>query len=185
VARAKDVNVPELAGYVRAGYEIVAPVPSCALMFRQELPLMYPGDAEVQLVAKAFNDPFEYLARRHRAGQLNTGFRESLGKVAYQVPCHQRVQNIGLKTREVLELVPGTQVQPIERCSGHDGTYGVKRRFREASLRIAKPVMSRVQDSGAAHFTSDCPMAGAQIAGGLETDNYAHPLTLLRRAYGI
>jgi glycerol-3-phosphate dehydrogenase subunit C len=81
--------------------------------------------------------------------------------------------------------VPGTSVQAVERCSGHDGTYGVKQRFREASVKIARPAMARVRDAAADHFTSDCPMAGAQVAGGLEEDNYAHPLTLLRRAYGL
>ncbi len=185
VARAKDVNVPELARWVGEGWDIVAPVPSCVLMFKQELPLMFPDDAQVQRVAAAFHDPFSYLVTRHKAGKLRTDFSNSLGKVAYQVPCHLRVQNIGLKTREMLELVPGTEVQAIERCSGHDGTYGVKKRFREASLKIAGPVMTRVREAGAAHFTSDCPMAGAQIVGGLEQDNYSHPLSLLRQAYGL
>lgn len=185
IDQARRVNVPELAARVRDGYDIVAPVPSCVLMFKQELPLMYPDDAEVRLVADAFYDPFNYLALRHKAGKLRIDFENSLGTVAYQVPCHLRVQNIGLKTREVLELVPRTQVQPIERCSGHDGTYGVKTRFRQASLKIAAPVVSRVRDAGAQHFTSDCPMAGAQVAGALGEDRYAHPLTLLRKAYGI
>jgi Fe-S oxidoreductase len=185
VASAKAVNVPELARLVREGYDIVAPVPSCVLMFKQELPLMFPDDEDVRLVAEAFHDPFEYLALRHKAGALRTDFGTSLGQVAYQVPCHLRVQNIGLKTKEVLELVPGTRVHAIERCSGHDGTYGVKKRFRDASVKIAKPVVTRVKDSGAARLTSDCPMAGAQVAGGLDEDTYAHPLTLLRQAYGI
>jgi Fe-S oxidoreductase len=185
VARAKEANIPELARWVGEGWDIVAPVPSCVLMFKQELPLMFPEDTAVARVAEAFHDPFEYLVTRHKAGRLRTEFKESLGKVSYQVPCHLRVQNIGLKTKEMLELVPGTQVQAIERCSGHDGTYGVKQRFREASLKIARPVIARARDAAAAHFTSDCPMAGAQIAAGLEEDNYAHPLSLLRRAYGI
>jgi Fe-S oxidoreductase len=136
-------------------------------------------------VADAFHDPFEYLSLRHKAGKMRTEFRATLGKIAYQVPCHLRVQNIGPRTREILELVPGTEVQAIERCSGHDGSYGVKTRFREASLKIARPVITRVRDSGAVHFTSDCPMAGAQIAGGLAEDTYTHPLSLLRQAYGI
>lgn len=146
---------------------------------------MFPEDADVRLVADAFYDPFEYLALRHKAGRLRTDFRTSLGSVAYHVPCHLRVQNIGLKTKEVLELVPDTKVQAIERCSGHDGTYGVKSRFRQPSLKIAGPVVTRVRDSGATHFSSDCPMAGAQVAGVLGQDNYQHPLALMRRAYGI
>lgn len=185
VARAREVNVPELAAWVRKGYDIVAPIPSCVLMFRQELPLMFPDDAEVRLVADAFRDPFEYLVLRQKAGKLRMDFSTALGKVAYHVPCHQRVQNVGPKTREVLEWIPGTELLSVERCSGHDGTYGVKQRFRAASLKIAAPVVNRVKDADAVAFTSDCPMAGAQIAGQLPEDNYAHPFTLLRRAYGI
>ena len=185
VAHAKDVNVPELLGWVEQGWDIVAPVPSCVLMFKQELPLLFPDDEAVQAVANAFFDPFEYLMCRHREGRLNTEFRNPLGRVAYQVPCHLRVQNIGLKTRELLELVPDTQVEVIERCSGHDGTYGVKKRFRAASLKIARPVTRRVADAGADHFTSDCPMAGDQIAGEVDGAVNRHPLSLLRNAYGI
>jgi Fe-S oxidoreductase len=41
-----------------------------------------------------------------------------------------------LKTRDVLRLVPGTTVEVIERCSGHNGTYAVKKEFRAASVKI-------------------------------------------------
>ena len=183
---AKRVNVPELARWVDEGWDIVAPIPSCVLMFKQELPLMYPDDAQVQQVRRAMYDPFEYLMLRHKAGLLKTDFQRSLGKVSYHVPCHLRVQNLGLKTRDVLQLVPGTQVEPIERCSGHDGTYGVKKQFREVSMKIARPVISRVQAAQADHYSSDCPMAGHQIESGLEsTREPTHPLKLLRLAYGI
>ena len=185
VERAKDQNVPALLEWIQAGWDIVAPIPSCVLMFKQELPLLFPEDESVRLVAQGFFDPFEYLFQRHKKKLLNTQFKISLGKVAYQVPCHLRVQNIGLKTRSILELVPDTQVEAIERCSGHDGTYGVKKRFREASLKIARPVISRVQRSECDHFVSDCPMAGAQIAGELDDTPSQHPISLLRTAYGI
>jgi len=185
VARAKEQNIPALVEWVRSGWDIVAPVPSCVLMFKQELPLMFPDDEDVRAVADAFFDPFDYLLRRHKDGQLSVEFTAALGSVAYQVPCHLRVQNIGLRTKALLELVPGTTVEAIERCSGHDGTYGVKKRFREASVKIARPVMRRVEQAGADHFVSDCPMAGAQIAGGVAGVTAEHPLTLLRRAYGL
>ncbi len=185
VAAAKESNIPELLHWVERGYDVVALEPSCVLMFKQELPLLFPDDADVQKVAAAFFDPFDYLHRRHRDGRLKTGFPASLGKVAYQVPCHLRVQNIGMKTKSVLELVPGTEVTAIERCSGHDGTYGVKAKFRPASLKIARPVMRRVEQAGADVFTSDCHLAGEQIAGGLEGVEAVHPMSLLRRAYEI
>ena len=184
VARAKDENVPVLADCVREGWDIVAPIPSCVLMYKQELPLLFPDDESVRAVAEAFFDPFEYLAILHKHGHFKTDFEKSLGTVSYQVPCHLRVQNIGLKTKSILEMVPDTAVDAIERCSGHDGTYGVKKRFREASLKIAEPVVRRVEKAAPDHFTSDCPMAAVQIAGAASTTP-EHPISLLRRAYAI
>ena len=186
VARAKDANIPLLARLVDDGWDIVAPVPSCALMFKQELPLMFPDDPQVQKVKDAMFDPFEYLALRHKEGKLRTDFKQSLGKVAYHVPCHLRVQNIGLKTRDLLQLVPDTKVDTIERCSGHDGTYAVKSEFHEASMKICRPVVDRVKASECDHYSSDCPMAGHQIENGLKDGKAPeHPMTLLRTAYGI
>jgi Fe-S oxidoreductase len=186
VARLKEHNIRVLAVAVAAGFDIVAPIPSCVLMFKQELPLMYPDDARVREVAGRMFDPFEYLMLRHAEGLLRTDFKRPLGKVSYHVPCHLRVQNLGLKTREALELVPGTTVEPIERCSGHNGTYGVKHRFRSAAMKIGRPVMQRVEGAHADHYSSDCPMAGRQIESGLtEPRAPEHPLTLLRMAYGL
>lgn len=186
VAKAKDANVEVLATLVDEGFDVVAPVPSCVLMFKQELPLMFPEDERVAKVKAAIYDPFEYLAQRHREGLLRTDFRHSLGTVAYHAACHQRVQNIGSKTREVLGLVPDTRVTVIERCSGHDGTYAVKRESYPHSMRIVRPVARRVRAEAPDHFGSDCPMAGNHIAHGLGEGRAAeHPLTLLRKAYGV
>ena len=185
VAKAKETNVPELARWVEQGWDLVAPVPSCVLMFKQELPLMFPEDRQVQAVARAFFDPFNYLYLRHKADKLRTDFAKPLGRVSWHVPCHLRVQNIGLKTRDVLSLIPGTTVEAIERCSGHDGTYGVKTEFRAASVKIAMPVVDQLKEAAPDHFCSDCPMAGAQVAGLADRDAHPHPIQLLRQAYGI
>ena len=186
VAKYKQQNIPVLAAAIRDGWDITAAIPSCVLMFKQELPLMFPDDAEVQLVKRHIFDPFEYLWQRHQAGLFKNDFKNPLGKIAYHAPCHQRVQNIGPKTREVLALVPGTEVQTIERCSGHDGTYGVKTKTYALSRKIAKPVESRVQQIAPAHFASDCPMAASHIAHGLGDNPRAEsPISLLRLAYGI
>ena len=185
VAKAKQINIPILAAMVDDGWDIVTPIPSCTLMFKQELPLMFPDDPDVIKVRDAMYDPFEYLMLRHKDGKLNTEFRNSLGKVSYQVPCHLRVQNIGLKTRDVLQLVPDTTVDAIERCSGHDGTYAVKKEFHDISKKIARPVVGKVRKAEADHFTSDCPMAAEQIAQGLEGQGAENPMGLLKHAYGI
>jgi Fe-S oxidoreductase len=191
VARFKEGNIPVLKRAIEDGHDLVAPIPSCVLMFKQELPLMFPEDADVQAVKSRIFDPFEYLMLRHKAGLLRTDFKKALGKVSYHVPCHLRVQNIGLKTRDLLKLIPDTMVEVIERCSGHDGTYAVKKEFRAASVKIGKPVMSRVENAKPDYYSSDCPMAGHQIESGLPATDGAsraeptHPLKLLRIAYGI
>jgi len=185
VARAKDINIPILAAMVDDGWDIVTPIPSCTLMYKQELPLMFPDDPLVIKVRDAMYDPFEYLMLRHKDGELNTEFKTSLGKVSYQVPCHLRVQNIGLKTRDILQLVPDTTVDVIERCSGHDGTYAVKKEFHDISKKIARPVVSKLKRAEADHFVSDCPMAAEQIAQEVDGQEANSPMSLLRSAYGI
>jgi Fe-S oxidoreductase len=186
VIAAKEVNIPQLARLVDAGWDLTALIPSCVLMFKQELPLMFPDDLDVQKVKNAFFDPFEYLMLRHKEGKLMTDFKHSLGKVAYHVACHQRVQNIGQKTREALALVPGTEIDVIERCSGHDGTYAVKKESHAFAMKIVKPVVNRVQQAKADHYGSDCAMAGHHIENAMKDGRAPeHPMSLLRKAYGI
>ena len=182
----KQKNIPVLAKLVDEGYDLIAPIPSCVLMYKQELPLMYPDDPDVKKVQAAFFDPFEYLFIRHKAGELKTDFKQGLGDISYQVACHLRVQNIGIKTRDVLNLVPDTEVHAIERCSGHDGTYAVKKETREKSLKIARPVVRQVDQKEPQHFASDCPMAAVHIANLTDKVDVAeHPMSLLRQAYGV
>ena len=186
VEEAKNANIPMLAKLVDEGYDLIAPVPSCALMFKQELPLMFPDDADVQKVMNAFFDPFEYLMLRHKEGHLKTDFKNKLGKVSYHVACHQRVQKIGHKTRDALNLVPDTEIDIHERCSGHDGTYAVKKEFHDISMKICRPIINKVKKAEPDHLTSDCIMAGHQIENGLRDGRVAeHPVSLLRKAYGI
>jgi glycerol-3-phosphate dehydrogenase subunit C len=186
IERLKDINVPEMIAKIDAGFDFVAAIPSCVLMFKQELPLLFPDDPLVLKVRDHIFDPFEYLMLRHKAGRLRTDFKRELGKVSYHAPCHLRVQNIGLKTRDMLKLIPGTTIDLIERCSGHNGTYAVKKEFHAASMKIGRPVMQRVEKMAPAYFSSDCPMAGHQIENGMAgTQAPTHPLALLRLAYGI
>jgi glycerol-3-phosphate dehydrogenase subunit C len=186
VKAARDANIPALLQLVEEGWDISAAVPSCVLMFKQELPLMFPNDPDVARVRDAFFDPFEYLMLRHRHGKLKTDFRQGLGRIAYHVACHLRVQNIGSKTRDLLQLIPDTRIDVIERCSGHDGTYAVKKECHEISMKICRPVVNRVVREEVDHYSSDCPMAGHQIENGLDNGSLPeHPLKLLRMAYGI
>jgi len=187
VASLKDANLPTFLKAIDDGYDIIAPIPSCVLMYKQELPLMFPDDADVARVKAHFFDPFEYLMLRHKAELANTEFKQGLGKVAYHVACHQRVQNFGMKTRDFLNLIPDTEVSAIERCSGHDGTYAVKAETYDKAMKIARPVVRRVKEAEADTFGSDCPMAGRLIAHGMDDEaaEPQHPISMVRKAYAI
>jgi glycerol-3-phosphate dehydrogenase subunit C len=189
VSSLKEKNIPGMAKLAREGYAILTPVPSCTLMFKQEIPLMFPEDADAKAVQEAMFDPFEYFVLRARDGLLKKEFKGGLGKVSYHIPCHSRVQNVGQKTREMLEMVPDTTVTTVERCAGHDGTWGVKKEYFDNSMKIGRPVFRQLAAAEPDYVSSDCPIAGRHLMQGMGEDakqaEKAHPLTLLRKAYGI
>jgi len=143
----------------------------------------------VLAVQEAMFDPFEYFVLRSKDGLLKKDFKEKLGKVSYHIPCHSRVQNVGQKTREMLEMIPGTAVTTVERCAGHDGTWGVKEEYFDNSMKIGRPVFRQLAAANPDWISSDCPIAARHIVQGIRQETApapkAHPLTLLRKAYGI
>lgn len=193
VAEHKAANIPVLARYAREGWAIVSAIPSCTLMFKQELPLMFPDDADVLAVKEAMFDPFEYLVARHKDGLLKTDFKAPLGKVSYHIPCHGRVQNIGRKTEEMFKLIGQTvtvQLNTVERCSGHAGTYGVKTPYHPVAMKIGRPVFKAMAKDEPDVISSDCALAGHHIAQGMSIAGtpakaLQHPLSLVRLAYGL
>ena len=179
-------NIQKFKKYVDDGYKIIAPVPSCVLMFKQELPLLFPDNNDIKSISKALYDPFEYLLSLHEQDKLNTKFTNSIGSIFYQVACHQRVQNIGQVTKKILELIPGTDVEALERCSGHDGTYGVKKETHDIAIKIARPIVKEYQKNEAQHFTSDCTLAAHHIVNAMGNKvTPDHPISLMKKAYGI
>jgi glycerol-3-phosphate dehydrogenase subunit C len=176
-------NLSALKPWVDKGYDVIVPVPSCSLMLKREYPhLLRTEDAK--LVASHTFDVCEYLMRLKKEGKLDTNFPNRPGKIAYQIPCHLRDQNIGFKSRELMELT-GAQVEVIERCSGHDGTWGVKVEFFDLSMKIAGKAVREVEAVQADLVVSDCPLSGVQLTqagGGKPT---LHPIEVIKRAYGI
>jgi glycerol-3-phosphate dehydrogenase subunit C len=193
VEKLKNVNIPVLARYAKEGWAIVAAIPSCTLMFKQELPLLFADDADVKAVQEAMFDPFEYLVARHRDGLLKTDFKTALGKVSYHVPCHERVQKIGRKAEEVFKLIGKSvrvELNTVERCSGHAGTYGVKTATHPVAMKIGKPVFKAMASVEPDFISSDCAMAGHHVAQGMAENALRpaplrHPLSLVALAYGL
>ncbi len=179
-------NRETLLPLAKAGWKITAAVPSCVLMFKQELPLLLPDDEDLKLVAEAFVDPFEFLWMLKKKDKMNTSFSAELGTIYYHQPCHQRVQNFGNRTKDILSLIPHEKIESIARCSGHDGTYGVRRETFEHAKKIARPVVRKIHQAKPDSITSDCPMAASHLAHVAEApEKSIHPLVLLKQAYGI
>ncbi len=190
VEKYKERNIPLLHELAQQGYAIMTPVPSCTLMFKAELPLLFADDPRCKVVSEAMVDPFEYFVLRHKDGLLKTDFKQDLGKVSYHIPCHSRVQNVGRKTEEMLKLT-GATVNTVERCAGHDGTWGVKEEYYALSMKIGKPVFRAMAKDEPDYVSSDCAIAGRHILQGMNEaealgrKEKQHPLSLLRIAYGL
>jgi len=183
VIKYANENITPLKKLVGDGYKLIAPIPSCVLMFKSELPMIISDNEDIKLISKAFFDPFEYLSFLNDSAQLDTNFSAIDKEVLYQMACHQRVQNIGSHTKKILGLIPDLDVNIAERCSGHDGTYGVRKETHTYAVTIAKPVVKKITDNTDL-VVSDCVMAGNHIAH-IATQNIEaiHPITLVKMAY--
>ncbi len=174
-------NLRQLADYVKKGYDVVSPGPSCSYLMKQEYPMLS-DDPDAKLVAAHTYDLMEYLAKLNKEGKLSTDFKNSQGEVTYHLPCHLKAQNIGFKSRDVMELIPDTKVDVVAKCSGHDGTWSLKKEYFKLSLEVGKPLFEKFGENTAA--ASDCPLAQLQIEKG-SGRKPRHPIQILRDAYGL
>lgn len=188
IQQAARSNVASLYPLVVDGYDVVVPTASCSLMLKREYPELS-HDEKTKRVAERTFDVCEYLMAMKKTGQLATDFTQKPGRVAYQIPCHLRDQNIGFKSRELMECA-GAQVEVIEQCSGHDGAWSAKTEFFQLSMKIAGKAMRAIEHTPADLVASDCPLAGLQLdqagasahVGGRST---LHPIQIVRDAYGL
>ncbi len=177
-------NVDALLPLVEQGADVVVPQPTCSYVLKKEYPLLVPGTA-AEKVARRTRDLFEYLAGRQRDGSLATEFPgRGPGKVAYQMPCHLRAQNMGYKTRDVLQLIPGAKVTVVERCTAMDGTWAMKKEFYPISLGFARKAASEMEAAQPDTYATDCSMAALQLEQ-VRGVKPKHPVSLLREAYGL
>ncbi len=185
VDRAKrkiESNVASLSSAVRQGSKIVVPSASCSYMLKQEYPRFLPTD-DSRLVAENTYDLSEYLVAVHEKGRLDLGFSQEIGKIRYHQPCHLKGQNIGFKAQELMQLIPGAEVSRMQCCSGHDGSWSVKKENFEASMKVGKPLFKFLKTEGACTVT-DCPLSAIQVQQGTGKKP-VHPIVIMARAYGL
>jgi glycerol-3-phosphate dehydrogenase subunit C len=183
----------ELGGWIDKGYDVIALVPSCALMLKFEWPLIVPDDPAVKRLADATFDVAEYVVDIAKRAGLAPGLRALPGGVSLHLACHARAQNIGQKAAEMLRLIPDADIAVIERCSGHGGSWGVMKQNFEVALKVGKPVARAAAKEAKMFVASECPLAGEHIVQGMHklddadvrVDHAVHPIELLARAYGF
>ena len=190
--KAKSVAAA-LTPWIDKGYDVIALVPSCALMLKFEWPLMAPDDGSVEKLSRATRDVSEYIVDIAQNEGLAEGLDALGAGVTVHLSCHARAQNMGAKAAEMLRLLPQSDIAVIERCSGHGGSWGVMKNNFETALKVGRPVARQAVRNAKRYLASECPLAGMHIAQGVERENgapadiepVAHPILLFARAYGL
>lgn len=186
----------EMKPWIEKGYDIVALVPSCALMLKFEWPLILPDDEDIKRLSEATRDITEYVVDIARKEGLAEGLKPVDGGVTVHIACHARAQNIGMKGADMLRLLPDTDIAVIERCSGHGGSWGMMKDNFETALKVGKPVARQAAEAGKGAIVSECPLAALHILQGMDRlaaekgegtvpDTAPHPIEILARAYGL
>ena len=174
-------NIPSLLHTIRSGSDIVFSSTSCGHMIKHEYShlLSIPGAEEV---AKHTFDIFDFLRNLKETNGLNTKFKELFLKTAYFAPCHLRSLGIGLPALEILRLIPGLKVDPIDvDCCGLGGTFGFKKEKYEISQEIGKDLAEAIDRLKPEIVLSDCEGCRLQIRH-LTGLKVLHPIQLLRDA---
>ena len=193
VAKSAADTAKDLKPWIEKGYDVIALVPSCALMLKFEWPLIVPDNEDVKNLSAATSDITEYIVDIAKKEGLADGLSALEGGVTVHISCHSRAQNMGQKAAEMLRLIPDTDINVIERCSGHGGSWGIMKENFEVGLKVGKPVARKAADSEAKYVVSECPLARDHIVQGIEklgnpVDGIAavqHPVELIARAYGF
>jgi glycerol-3-phosphate dehydrogenase subunit C len=186
----------ELLPWVERGFDVIALVPSCALMLKFEWPLILPDDADIKRLAEATSDITEYVVDISKNEGLADGLRPFEGGIAVHLACHARAQNIGPKSAEMLRNLPDTRVAVIERCSGHGGSWGMMKDNFDTAIKVGKPAARQAVQGGLKAVVSECPLAGAHILQTMQDaesgsgknsipETAPHPIEIMAQAYGI
>jgi len=174
-------NVASLSVHMNEGRKIIATNPSCSQMIRVEYPRLLGTDEAKKLAAQTM-DPMEFLAGLASRGKLKKDFKSGAGNISYHMPCHLRAQNVGYKTRDVLALLPDTTVKVVEECSGHDGTWAMKKENFKQSLKWGSRAFNAMAADNPKVTCSDCPLAAIQIEQG-NGRRPLNPMQILAKSY--
>ena len=178
----------ELLKWVDEGYQVITLTASCGLMLKFEWPLLLPNNENIKRLSKNISDIDEYIVDISNKEGLAEGLKEIDGGVTIHHACHARAQNMGIKAREMLKLIPNIKIDVVERCAGHGGTFGVMKETHDLALKVGKPAARQIKNKNNKYMASDCPLAAKHLKQlemdtNIKNDEALHPIELLAKAY--
>jgi glycerol-3-phosphate dehydrogenase subunit C len=189
VEQAKKVS-KNLLEWVDKGYQVITLTASCGLMLKFEWPLLLPDNQEVKRLSKNTKDIDEYIVDISTKEGLVEGLQEIDGGVTVHHACHARAQNMGIKARDMLKLIPNIKIDVVEKCAGHGGTFGVMKETHNLALKVGKSASRQITNKNNKYMASDCPLAGKhlkqlELDTKISHDEALHPIELMAKAYRI
>ena len=189
VNQAKKVS-SDLLKWVDKGYKVITLTASCGLMLKFEWPLLLPDDENVKRLSKNISDIDEYIVDIAENEGLAKGVQEIDGGVTVHNACHARAQNMGIKARDMLKLIPNIKIDVVERCAGHGGTFGVMKSTHDHAIKVGRPAARQIKNKKNKYMASDCPLAGKHLKQlsedtSIEHNEALHPIEILAKAYRL
>ena len=135
-------------------------------------------------VAENTYDLGEYLTYLYKQGELSTDFGPVPGRMIYYPPCHLREQEIGTPYVELLKMIPGINLEPIQGrfyCCGLGGLMGFKKDFHESSLRLGSALMKKIREMNPERLVTDCLSCRMQFHQLLPYE-VVHPIEILKES---
>ena len=191
--QAKNIS-SKLLPLISEEVALIAPIPSCALMLKTEWPLLLPKDKNIMSLSIYTMDIDEYIIQLSETKGLVNDLIPLEGDITVHMACHSRAQNIGPKSAQMLRLIPNTKVNIIERCSGHGGSWGVKKENFNTAIKVGKTSAKSIMKYNTKYFASTCPLAGDHLVQISEKEKNkdlkklkepSHPIELLALAYNV
>ncbi len=189
VEQAKKVS-KDLLKWVDKGYQVITLTASCGLMLKFQWPLLLPNDENIKKLSKNISDIDEYIVDIAQNEGLAKGLQEIDGGVTVHIACHARAQNMGIKARDMLKLIPNIKIDVVERCAGHGGTFGVMKETHNLAIKVGKPTASQIKSKNNKYMASDCPLAGKhlkqlEVDTKIVNDEALHPIELIAKSYRL
>ena len=189
VDQAKKVS-RDLLEWIEKGYKVITLTASCGLMLKFEWPLLLPHDENIKKLSANVMDIDEYVVDIANNEGLVNGLKEIDGGVTVHHACHARAQNMGIKARDMLKLIPNVKIDVVERCAGHGGTFGVMKETHNLALKVGRPTARQIKTKNNKYMASDCPLAGKHLKQleadtNISNDEALHPIELMAKSYRL